>query len=56
MIARACLPGQVAPDAVEIVLQMLLKAADLTHTTAPADQHVYWTACLEEEMFRQVTP
>ena len=46
--------GQIAPDAVEFVLQMLLKAADLTHTTAATDQHLFWTACLEEEMYRQV--
>ena len=48
------MPGQIAPDAVEYVLQMLLKAADMTHTTAATDQHLFWTACLEEEMYRQV--
>ncbi|KAK9817484.1 hypothetical protein WJX74_002907 [Apatococcus lobatus] len=45
--------GRIAPDAVEYVLQMLLKAADLSHTTAATDRHIFWTACLEEEMFRQ---
>ncbi len=45
---------QVAPDAVDYVLQMLLKAADLAHTTAARDDHTFWVSCLEEEMFRQV--
>ena len=46
--------GQVLPDAVDLVLQMLLKAADLTHTTIASSHHLCWVARLEEEMFRQV--
>ena len=45
---------QISQEAQEIVLQMLIKAADLTHTTAACDSHVFWVSCLEEEMFRQV--
>ena len=36
-----------------LLIQMVVKISDLGHCFARMQQHVYWSKCLEDEMFQQ---
>ena len=36
-----------------LILQLMLKCADMSHLTYPFDLHVRWVKCLQDEMFQQ---
>ena len=36
-----------------LIIQMIVKAADLGHCYARVEQHLYWSKCLEDEFFKQ---
>ncbi len=38
-----------------VIVQMLLKCADIGHLAAAPANHKRWALCLEEEFFQQVT-
>ena len=40
-------------DNFTLLIQMVVKISDLGHCYARMQQHLYWSKCLEEEMFKQ---
>lgn len=44
---------QVVGQNVALLIQMVVKTADLGHCYSRVQQHLYWSKCLEDEFFKQ---
>jgi hypothetical protein len=44
---------QIIKDNAALVIQMIVKCADLGHCYARIEQHLFWSKCLEDEFFKQ---
>ena len=40
-------------DNAALIMQMIVKTADLGHCYSRVEQHLYWSKCLEDEFFKQ---